>query len=216
MLISVASCGFGHFRLICSIVSNATGCISTRFRLSSCSVSARAKACFQKLASLNGNATAHRMLGWLEGGAWGAEGWQLVGAEIPSTSTSVGSSAVDGSSSSDEDRQARALSHYRAAAEAGDAIAQSALAFRYHAGVGVPSSCGLALHWFQESARDAHDRFNAELDQEAANLGPACCGIEAPGGSSRVKSRCRCLQCPACYEPAIVASCRARESAHLP
>ncbi|PWN89817.1 hypothetical protein FA10DRAFT_266367 [Acaromyces ingoldii] len=139
---------------------------------------ARAKACFQRLASLNGNASAHRMLGWLEGGAWGSEGWQLVGAEMPLELLG------------DEDRQARALTHYTAAAEAGDAIAQSALAFRYHAGVGVPESCGLALLWFQESARDAHKRYTSgppgglTLPYTHLRLSDMAGGAYGPGSSA--------------------------------
>ena len=103
---------------------------------------ARAKACLERLAALNGNASAHNRLAWFEGGAWGREGWSLMGVTDA------------GIRFDQEDRQAKALMHYTSAAHAGDTSAQHSLAFRYHAGIGVGQNCGAALFWYEKAAED--------------------------------------------------------------
>ncbi|UZJ51868.1 hypothetical protein CBS101457_001188 [Exobasidium rhododendri] len=139
---------------------------------------ARAKACFERLAALNGNATAHNKLAWLEGGAWGEEGWNLMGvidAGIPSN---------------EEERQAKALVHYAAAARAGDTSAQNSLAFRFQAGIGVEQDCGAALYWYEKVAEDAHQRFTSgppgglTLPYTHLRLSDISGGVYGPGSSA--------------------------------
>lgn len=139
---------------------------------------ARAKACFERLAALNGNASAHNYLGWIEGGAWGKEGWSLVGVEEPGYDTS------------EETRQAKALLHYTASARQNDTSAQIALAYRYQAGIGVRESCGASLYWYEKAAADAISRFQSgppgglTLPYTHMRLSDISGGVFGPGSSA--------------------------------
>jgi SEL1 protein len=139
---------------------------------------ARAKACFERLVGLNGNASAHNRLAWLQGGAWEKEGWGLMGVE---------DAGID---YNQEDRQARALMHYTAAAEAGETSSQNTLAYRYQAGIGVAQNCGAALHWYEKVAQDAHQRFASgpagglALPYTHLRLSDITGGVYGPGSSA--------------------------------
>lgn len=139
---------------------------------------ARAKACFERLVGLNGNSSAHNKLAWLQGGAWEKEGWSLMGVE---------DAGIDYDR---EDRQARALMHYTAAAQAGETSAQNTLAYRYHAGIGVAQSCGASLHWYEKVAQDAHQRFisgpagGLALPYTHLRLSDISGGVYGPGSSA--------------------------------
>jgi SEL1 protein len=139
---------------------------------------ARAKACFERLVGLNGNASAHNRLAWLQGGAWEKEGWGLMGVE---------DAGIDYDR---EDRQARALLHYTAAAQAGETSAQNTLAYRYHAGIGVAQNCGASLYWYEKVARDAHQRFisgpagGLALPYTHLRLSDISGGVYGPGSSA--------------------------------
>lgn len=154
---------------------------------------ARAKACFERLVGLNGNASAHNKLAWLEGGAWGKEGWNLMGVN----EVAIGFDQ--------EDRQAKALMHYTAAAEAGETSAQNALAYRYQAGIGVAQNCGAALYWYEKVAEDAHQRFlsgppgGLTLPYTHLRLSDIAGGVYGPGSSAASTGKAQ-------YRPAIQAA----------
>lgn len=139
---------------------------------------ARAKACFERLTLLNGNASAHNYLGWIEGGAWSEEGWRLLGVQ------------QTGLEMDKEDRQAKALMHYTAAAQAGDSLAQMTLGYRYNAGISVSQSCGAALFWYEKAAKDALDRFQSgppgglNLPYTHLRLSDLSGGVFGPGASA--------------------------------
>jgi SEL1 protein len=153
---------------------------------------ARAKACLEKLATFNGNASAHTILGWLEGGAWGSEGWRLMGVEDP------------GLDFDQFDRQAKALLHYHAAAKSGNSLAQMTLAYRYNAGVGVTSDCGATLFWYEQAAQDALKRFQSgppgglTLPYTHLRLSDISGGVFGPGASAASTGMAK-------YRPAIQA-----------
>lgn len=141
---------------------------------------ARAKACFERLAALNGNASAHNILGWLEGGAWGSEGWHLLGAK------NVSYARED----ENENRQAKALMHYYAAARQGDTLAQTTLGYRHHTGIAVKESCGATLYWYEKAAADSVQRFQSgppgglTLPYTHMRLSDISGGVFGPGSSA--------------------------------
>ncbi|PWN51244.1 HCP-like protein, partial [Violaceomyces palustris] len=131
-----------------------------------------------------GNASAHARLAFLDGSGW--ETAELKKLEVDSSSSASAASSPPAPAPSasfpssrsaprtpsrweifermkrdDGLRQAKALLHYKAAAEAGDASAQSALGFRHLSGIGVPQSCPDALKWYEKAARQSYERFQA-------------------------------------------------------
>lgn len=138
----------------------------------------RAKACLERLVSMNGNASAHNYLGWMEGGAWGREGWRLLGVEDKRLVEEV------------EDRQSKALLHYTAAAKSGDTLAQTTLAYRHNAGIGVKPNCGSTLYWYEKAATDALRRYQSgppgglTLPYTHLRLSDLSGGVFGPGASA--------------------------------
>lgn len=85
---------------------------------------------YERLAGLNGNATAQHMLGFMYATGIG-------GAVAPD--------------------QAKAMLYYTFAAEAGSINADMAVAYRYHTGVASPKNCDESVHYYKKVADRAMD-----------------------------------------------------------
>ncbi|SPO40978.1 related to Sel-1 homolog precursor [Pseudozyma flocculosa] len=144
---------------------------------------ARARACYQRLVDLGrdadghsraGNASAHARLAFLEGSGWEStvrRQWLPPPAsELATLESSMDErelrdlwqhrrEAFARLKRDDGLRQAKALIHYRQAAEDGDAPSQMALGFRYRAGIGAKPTCTVALKWYERAAQEAYRRF---------------------------------------------------------
>jgi SEL1 protein len=83
---------------------------------------------YHQLATLNGNASAQHMLGFMY-------------------ATGIGGAV--------EQDQAKALLYYTFAAEGGDIKAEMAVAYRYHAGISTPRNCDEAVHYYRKVADKA-------------------------------------------------------------
>ncbi|GAM87452.1 hypothetical protein ANO11243_054770 [Dothideomycetidae sp. 11243] len=89
---------------------------------------------YQRLANLNGNASAQHMLGFIY-------------------ATGIGGSV--------EQDQARALLYHTFAADQGDIRSQMTVGYRHHAGVGTPRNCDLAAKYYRQVARKSVEYYKS-------------------------------------------------------
>lgn len=143
---------------------------------------ARARAAYERLVTLGhpGNATARGRLGFLEGSSW-VRGLERM-AQPPAEDDTAR-------------RQARALMHYTFGAQEGDRYSQLALAYRYHAGIGVRRNCTEALAWYDTQARSVYDQYSSgppggrDLSYSKLSFADAMCPVMDPSKARTMKKK---------------------------